>query len=345
MSGPRRGWAGAVPGSPLRAAVVGAGLMGRWHARELVRAGGELVAVADRDRAAASAVGGDRAVADLAAALARSPDVVHICTPLDGHDAIATRCLAAGAHVLCEKPLAPDAAATERLLALAGERGLLLCPTHQFLFQPGFVRAARAVAGGGPLLHADAIAVSAGGEGRPTGKLDEVAAEIVPHALAAFERLLPGGVAGASWDVHRPRPGELRATTTAGRATASLLVSLGGRPPVNELRLTAAHATATVDLFHGFAVVEGGGGSGGSSRAAKAARPFALAGATAGAAAANLAGRAARAQPAYPGLRELVGALYAAIRSGGPSPIAPGETLAVARARDALIAAQMGASA
>jgi predicted dehydrogenase len=312
--------------------------MGRWHARELARVGGEVVAVADHDPVAAGAAGGGLAVADVEAALARSPDVVHVCTPLDAHEEIVLRSLAAGAHVLCEKPLAPDAATTERLVSLAGERGLLLCPTHQFLFQAGFLRAARAVAGGGPLLHAEALAVSAGGEGREAGELDSVVAEIVPHALAAFERLLPGGIAQSAWAVHRPRPGELRATTSVGRATASVLVSLGGRPPVNELRLIAASATATVDFFHGFAVVEGDRWAGGASRAAKAARPFALAGATAGAAAANLARRAAHAQPAYPGLRELIGALYAAVRSGGPSPIRPDETLAVARARDALIA-------
>lgn len=319
-------------GERIRAAIVGAGLMGRWHARELQRAGGELVGVADLDRGAAERLAREPGERSLDALLERRPDVVHVCTPPDSHAELVERSLGAGAHVLCEKPLAPDAAATERLLALAAERRLLLCPVHQYLFQSGFERTVAALPGLGPLLHADVTACSAGGEGRHSAELDEVVAENVPHALAVLERLLPGGVGELAWDVRRPRSGELRATATAGEATVSLLVSLAGRPTANALRLTGTGGTAHLDFFHGFATIEGDG----VSRARKVTHPFALAGATAACAAANLARRAARGEPAYPGLRALIALLYAAIQTGGASPIPPEEILAVARARDVL---------
>ena len=322
------------PGSaaPVRAGVVGAGLMGRWHARELQRAGGALVGVADRDPRAAERLAPGTAVADLDALLALAPAVVHVCTPPASHAAIVERCLEAGAHVLCEKPLAPDAAATERLLQAAAANGLLLCPTHQYLFQPGVERVARALPALRPLLHADAVACSAGGEGRDPAELDGVVAEIVPHPLSVLERVLPGGVGELAWTVERPRRGELRAVARSGEASVGLLVSLGGRPTSNELRLIGTGATARLDFFHGYAVVEGGA----VSRARKAAHPLALAGATAGTAAANLVRRTARSEPAYPGLRELIGRLYAAVSDGGPAPVGPEETIAVARATDAL---------
>jgi predicted dehydrogenase len=306
---------------PVRAAVVGAGLMGRWHARELQRAGGELVGIADADPA--------RAPLGVDELLAAAPGVVHVCTPLPSHAELVERCLEAGAHVLCEKPLAEDAATTQRLLAAAAARDRHLCPTHQYLFQPGFARIARAVPRLAPILHLDIVACSAGGEGRDA---DEVVAEILPHPLAVFERLVPGGVATLEWSVARPRPGELRATAAVEGMDVGVLVSLGGRPTANELRVLGAGGTARADFFHGYAVIEGAG----VSRARKVIHPLALAAATAGAATANLSRRAARAQPAYPGLRELIAALYAATRSEGPPPISPEETLAVALARDAL---------
>src|SRR5215218_5526690 len=132
----------SAPASAVRAAVVGAGLMGLWHARELSRAGGVLVGVADPDEEARSALvrrfTSARPFAALDRLLAGShPLVVHLCTPLETHVELIRRCLDAGAHVLAEKPLAPDAASTEELLARAEQRGVLLCPVHQYPFQRG----------------------------------------------------------------------------------------------------------------------------------------------------------------------------------------------------------------
>ncbi len=339
MSGPGasgQGASGQGAGPPgvsgaVRAGVVGAGLMGRWHARELERAGGVLVALADLDPARARELDPARAVGDLAELLAAEPEVVHVCAPLGSHAELVERCLEAGAHVLCEKPLAPDAATTERLLASAAARGRSLCPAHQYLFQPGFARVMSSLPRLAPVLHIDTVACSAGGEGRDA---EEVVAEILPHPLAVLERLVPGGVAALEWSSARPRPGELRATAAAEGVDVGLLVSLGGRPTANELRLIGAGGTARVDFFHGYAVLERAA----VSRARKVAHPLVLAATTAGAAAANLTRRAARAQPAYPGLRELIAAFYAAVRGAAHTPLSPEETLAVARARDALSA-------
>ncbi|MFJ3929021.1 Gfo/Idh/MocA family protein [Streptomyces sp. NPDC090029] len=107
-----------TPGS-LRAAVVGAGFIGRVHAESIRRAGGRVVAVTagapERTQAAVDAVGADRGYPDLEALLTHARfDVLHVCAPNRDHAAIAGAALAAGAAVICEKPLATsedDAAA------------------------------------------------------------------------------------------------------------------------------------------------------------------------------------------------------------------------------------------
>jgi len=109
-------------------------------------------------------------------------------------------------------------------------------------------------------------------------------------------------------------------------------VSTHGRPTSNSLRVVGERATATVDLYHGFAVVHGGR----VSRAGKIFLPFVDATGTAAAAAFNLATRVVTAEPAYPGLTTLVRAFYAAARGDGTVPIASAETLDIARARDRL---------
>ncbi|GMA18742.1 Gfo/Idh/MocA family oxidoreductase [Arsenicicoccus piscis] len=94
------------------AAVVGAGTIARMHLAPIAAlADVELVGVCDTDapRAAeAAATYGTQAFTDRRTLLAEArPDVVHLCLSHDQHLPVALDALAAGAHVLTEKPLAP----------------------------------------------------------------------------------------------------------------------------------------------------------------------------------------------------------------------------------------------
>ncbi len=111
---------------PVRCGVIGAG---RWAREAHIPAFAahpavDLVAVADTDPAALAAVYAEYpAIATFATAaemLAAGPlEAVAIATPDDAHAADATLALAAGCHVLCEKPLAPNLEAARELATLA----------------------------------------------------------------------------------------------------------------------------------------------------------------------------------------------------------------------------------
>jgi predicted dehydrogenase len=69
---------------------------------------------------------------------AARPDVVIIATPPDSHADYCVRALAAGAHVICEKPFVPTAADAERVLAAAAAAGRQVAVNHQFRHMPIF---------------------------------------------------------------------------------------------------------------------------------------------------------------------------------------------------------------
>jgi predicted dehydrogenase len=320
----------------LRAAIVGAGLMGQWHAHAVARVGGTVAVIVDPVRARALRLARSHPEARLAPQLdALAPgdvDVVHVCTPLESHAPLVRAAVERGCHVLVEKPLSATREATAELLRLAESRGVLLCPVHQFLFQPGVLRLSELLPRILPLRHVDYVAASAGADGRSDAERDRVVLDILPHPLSLLERIGPDSIQSIDWQLQHPVPGELRASGRMGTASVSLLVSLGGRPTRNTLRLIGGGGSVHLDLFHGFAVAEPGA----ASRRHKILHPFALSGATAFGAARNLAVRAMRVELAYPGLRELVRRFYAAVRDGGPAPISAEETLAVATVRDRL---------
>lgn len=312
--------------------------MGRWHGEAAARAGRRVAGVVDLDLDRARSLArhwGSSATTDLDAALARQPFAVHLCTPTSTHEDLVRRALEGGCHVLVEKPLAPSHGATSRLFELAADRRRVLCPVHQFLFQRGVLRLVRMLPALGEIRHVDFVTCSAGA-GRLEGEeRDRVALEILPHPFALFVRLLEARFDALRWEVARPAAGELRAMGHGAGVSAAILVSMGGRPTINMLRVIAERGTVHADLFHGFAIVERGV----VSRSRKIVRPILVSGATLFGAAGNLMRRAVAREPAYPGLTELVRRFYRAAESGAPSPVPAAEALAVAGALDRVTSA------
>jgi predicted dehydrogenase len=320
-----------------RVAIIGAGLMGRWHADAARHVGGTISAVADSNPARAAELVRKypkaRVARDLEEVIASGlADVVHICTPAETHANLVQQAIDAGLHSLVEKPLAESAETTSKLIQLAESRKVLLCPVHQFLFQPGVLRLQAAIEKFGPLLHVDTVICSAGAE-HGAQYADTVVADILPGPLSLLARFVSVPMRNADWHVEHPVKGELRASATIENVSVSMLISMQGRPTTNALRVIGRQGTGHADLFHGFAVLERGG----TSRARKLTHPFFQGGATLYSATANLYTRAIRREAAYPGLRELIRRFYEAVSLGGPPPISAAEILEVAFVREHIL--------
>ncbi len=317
---------------PLRVAIVGAGLMGGWHARYATRSGARIVAIVDRDAAAlgrlAERYRAASAFADLAALLAAPPpDAAHVCTATGTHAEIALRLLERRVHVLVEKPLAASAGETDRLLRAAEAHGALLCPVYQFPFQRGFVRARERLATLGEALRAEITILSAGAD-RLGGDGDALVREVLPHPPSILALLWPGAHADlATWSATRSAEGEFSAHGRFGSVDVSVYVSARARPPRCEARIFCRGGTLWLDFLHGFVAVQRDR----RGRYGKIVQPFAAAASASLAAAANLARRAVAREPAYPGLKPLIAAFYAAIGSGAPAPVPPEVVAAVAQ--------------
>jgi predicted dehydrogenase len=140
---------------PLRSAVVGAGFVGGIHARSARLAGARLVAVAgsspESGRRAAGELGAERSFASGEELVeAEGIDVVHICTPNHLHEPLALKALAAGKHVVCEKPLALDGAGAARIAEAAAAEGRVVAVPFVYRFHP-MIREARARVAAGEL--------------------------------------------------------------------------------------------------------------------------------------------------------------------------------------------------
>ena len=117
----------------------------------------ELVGIADvrRDRAdrAAQQFGVARAFADVDEMLtATRPDAVSVCTPNQAHRTAVLAALAAGSHVLCEKPLAAGVTDAAAMAAAAAATGRILTVGQHYRFTAE-ARVARAMAAAGEVGH------------------------------------------------------------------------------------------------------------------------------------------------------------------------------------------------
>ena len=128
----------------IRTAVIGVGYLGRFHAQKYAQAAGcELVAVVDSRAEAREAVAAELHCQGLAdyRKLLGGVDAVSVVTPTPAHFAIARDFLAAGAHVLVEKPITETAEQARELIALAARAKRILQVGHLERFNSAILAA------------------------------------------------------------------------------------------------------------------------------------------------------------------------------------------------------------
>lgn len=325
----------------LKVAIVGAGLMGRHHLKTAQRLGATVVGVVDHDLRAATdltrGLAGAHATESLDWLIANhSFDVAHVCTPASSHGEIGLVLAKARIAAFVEKPLAETADETRTIVEAFSSSGALLCPVHQYAFQPAVDKALRIIKKIGPIKSLSFDIVSAGGIN--SNDLDRTAAEILPHPLAILQRLRPAiKLEKLSWSVSRSDPGEWVVMAVHDDLQIIISISLASRPTNFMTRLRGTHGSIEINNFHGYAVFIPGT----VSRAAKIRQPFLLAGKHLATASGNLLMRAATFESAYPGLRTLTRKFYSAVLSGNrrAAPISDSDIIGLAIARDIIMAA------
>lgn len=125
----------------LRTAVIGAGHLGREHARIYASLeNAKLIAVCDLNEKTGRAVAEKHGVGYVRdyRELLKNVDAVSIATPTIDHQRVASACLEAGVNLLVEKPIARTLAEADQMIGLAEQRGLVLQVGHIERFNPAF---------------------------------------------------------------------------------------------------------------------------------------------------------------------------------------------------------------
>src|SRR4051794_34143321 len=138
----------------VNVAILGAGFMGQAHASNY-QALGECVRVrwicgrgADRARKLAADTGAEVATDWDTALSDPGVDVIDICLPTALHREATERALAAGKHVLLEKPIALTLADADGIVAAAQRADSVVMVGHVLRFFPAYAELRRRVASG-----------------------------------------------------------------------------------------------------------------------------------------------------------------------------------------------------
>jgi predicted dehydrogenase len=127
---------------PLRAGIIGLGI-GTVHAKGYTaQHGAELVALCDLDdqrlRSLAKQydVPDERCYTDYRKMLAECKlDIVSVCLPNSMHAETSIAALEAGAHVLCEKPMAPSVAQAKQMMAVSQRVGKQIMIAYNYRYR------------------------------------------------------------------------------------------------------------------------------------------------------------------------------------------------------------------
>ena len=193
-----------------RVAIVGAGGIGKHHAKWWALEGAEVCGFVGTSEASVARTRevldnlfgfAGQGYTDLEALLgAEAPDVVDVCSPPACHVGHVRAALEAGCHVLCEKPIvydperSPDAMLDEAraLVTLAEERGRRLGVCTQYsVGGDSFARIWKETRGDEPITHYHGHLESpARGRSDAPGR---VWVDLSPHPLSVLIRLVPDG--------------------------------------------------------------------------------------------------------------------------------------------------------
>lgn len=270
----------ATSGRTLRAALIGTGVISEQHLKYL--SGDplvDLVGVCDLSpsmaKYAADRFGARKAYTDSAAMLREAkPDVVHVLTPPHTHFAIVTDALTQGAHVVCEKPIAPQRQQFLDLWTLAQAKGLRLIEDHNYRFNQPILAIEKMLAAGdlGAVQEVEVrMALQVRGGGRftdtamphPSHNLPAgVLHEFISHLCYLALRFMPTTGDGtfsrvaAAWSKHGTEPlfkyDDLDAMLVVGGVHAHIRFSSHTAPDQFAVTVRGDRGWAETDLFQPF---------------------------------------------------------------------------------------------
>lgn len=338
--------------TPLKGAVIGAGAIAQQHldcVRSLPEA--ELVGICDLSPALAQAAAERFGVPSVFSSHRElleqlRPDVVHVTTSPASHFEIARDALAAGAHVIVEKPITTDPHHLDELLAEAQRRERTLIEDYNYLFNTQIREMLRALHHGelGTVVHVDlAVDLETSHGARTPISLDAVrggrVGDFMPH-LAALAHAFAGSHRSctALWPRRNDESpfDEFRALIDCERATVSASYSSHSPPDGFWVRIHGSRMRLSANLFETRMVRE---------TVPPLPRPLVPvvnglreAGKVGGAALGGLWRKLGDGPGAYEGLWLLLARTYRAITDGTPPPVAPQQILAVNRIARELLA-------
>jgi predicted dehydrogenase len=328
----------------MKAALIGAGQIAHQHLACLGSSPGiALAGVCDLSRAlaesAAEQYGAGAWFTDHRAMLREArPDVVHITTPPGSHFRLAMDALAAGAHVIVEKPITPGRDELHALLGSAAERGRIVVEDYNYLFNEPVRRIAELVHSGelGEVVDIEVrINSNILDPGHPFSDPNiphptlalagGPIADYLPH-LASMAHFFvgPHRSARSHWwkrTADSPLPhDEFRAMVVAERGAATLGFSAGAWPEMFWVRVNGTRMRATADLYDMTLVLNRT--RGGPKPLARIRDRLAEARAIRRATHRAFLQKFSARPGVYDGLWTLVSRTYEAARSGGEPPVA-----------------------
>lgn len=172
----------------LRAAVIGVGYLGRFHAQKfMTNPDVDLVGVVDVDQQRASEVAEEtqsKAFTDYKELL-KEVDLVSIVVPTQQHYQVAKDCFQSGCHVLLEKPVTQTVEEVDELIALAESKNLVFQVGHLERFNPA-VRALEGVLNNPLFIESQRLAPF-----KPRGTDVSVVLDLMIHDIDILLNLVP----------------------------------------------------------------------------------------------------------------------------------------------------------